>query len=69
MKKALLSLITLWIMLATVPAAGQKGPAHKTGATEPPQRDGYYKDLFMDGGCSLNSYPDLPTVQPGQRWR
>ena len=23
---------------------------------------GYYKDLFMDGGCSLNSYPDLPAA-------
>ena len=24
--------------------------------------DGYYKDIFMDGGCSLNSYPDLPAA-------
>lgn len=23
---------------------------------------GYYKDLFMDGGCSLNAYPDLPAA-------
>jgi glutamine amidotransferase-like uncharacterized protein len=37
-------------------------PAAKTAAQKV-CTDGYYKDLFMDGGCSLNSYPDLPAAE------
>ena len=48
---------TLWLalplLLAAVPVFAQ--PAQV-------RADGYYKDLFMDGGCSLNSYPDLPAA-------
>ena len=31
-------------------------------AVQKARSQGYYKDLFMDGGCSLNSYPDLPAA-------
>ena len=27
-----------------------------------PRTEGYYKDIFMDGGIGLNAYPDLPAA-------
>ena len=32
-------------------------PAQPKARTE-----GYYKDIFMDGGIGLNAYPDLPAA-------
>ena len=46
-------ILTALLLLAAAAAFAQTG---KVCA------DGYYKDLFMDGGCSLNSYPDLPAA-------
>jgi glutamine amidotransferase-like uncharacterized protein len=50
MKKTLLTMV---LLLAAAAAFSQPGQT---------RADGYYKDLFMDGGCSLNSYPDLPAA-------
>lgn len=47
MKRLLLFLAVCALLLGSEPASAQKG---------------YYKDLFMDGGCSLNAYPDLPAA-------
>ena len=47
MKRLLIFLAVCARLLGSEPASAQKG---------------YYKDLFMDGGCSLNAYPDLPAA-------
>lgn len=51
--------MALPLFLAAVPVFAQGGKA-VSGSS--PRADGYYKDIFMDGGCSLNSYPDLPAA-------
>ena len=55
MKRLYILFLALPLLLAAVPVCAQTGSAKA-------QADGYYKDLFMDGGCSLNSYPDLPAA-------
>ena len=49
----------LWLALPLLLAAV---PVFAQGNSASLRADGYYKDLFMDGGCSLNSYPDLPAA-------
>ena len=51
--------MALPLFLAAVPVFAQGGKAVSGSG---PRADGYYKDIFMDGGCSLNSYPDLPAA-------
>ena len=51
MKRALL--IALTILFAASNASAQSGEA---------RTDGYYKDIFMNGGIGLNAYPDLPAA-------
>ena len=51
--------MALPLFLAAVPVFAQDGKAVSGSG---PRADGYYKDIFMDGGCSLNSYPDLPAA-------
>ena len=50
MKKTFFTVI---LLLAAATTFAQSGKA---------RTEGYYKDIFMDGGCSLNSYPDLPAA-------
>lgn len=51
--------MALPLFLAAVPVFAQ---GSKAVSGSGPRADGYYKDIFMDGGCSLNSYPDLPAA-------
>lgn len=53
MKRLHILILALPLLLAAVPVSAQSGKA---------RTQGYYKDLFMDGGCSLNAYPDLPAA-------
>ncbi|MBQ6073321.1 MAG: hypothetical protein IJK90_05365 [Bacteroidales bacterium] len=59
MKRILTLFMALPLFLAAVPVFAQGGKAVSGSG---PRADGYYKDIFMDGGCSLNSYPDLPAA-------
>ena len=51
--KNLTLLLVLPLLLAAVPASAQPGAV---------RTDGYYKDIFMNGGIGLNAYPDLPAA-------
>ena len=59
MKRILLLLAALGLLLGSSPASAQRAARQKEAK---PNDKGYYKDLFMDGGCSLNAYPDLPAA-------
>ncbi|MBR3065998.1 MAG: hypothetical protein IKG90_10210 [Bacteroidales bacterium] len=66
-----LLLLVLPLLLAA-PASAQTRT--RTGKAKPekadiikarpanPRTEGYYKDIFMDGGIGLNAYPDLPAA-------
>ena len=53
MKRLNILILTLPLLLAAVPVSAQSGKA---------RTEGYYKDIFMDGGIGLNAYPDLPAA-------
>ena len=67
----LLLLVLPLLLAAPAPAqtknrpAGKKKP-EKVFIAQPkpvqPRTEGYYKDIFMDGGIGLNAYPDLPAA-------
>lgn len=59
MKRILLFLAACGLLLCSWPASAQRTAKQKEAK---PNDKGYYKDLFMDGGCSLNAYPDLPAA-------
>ena len=46
-------MLVLPLLVAAVPASAQSGK---------PRTEGYYKDIFMNGGIGLNAYPDLPAA-------
>ena len=46
-------MLVLPLLVAAVPASAQSGKA---------RTEGYYKDIFMNGGIGLNAYPDLPAA-------
>ena len=66
-----LLLLVLPLLLAAPASAQTK---IRTGKAKPVKKDliiaqpakarteGYYKDIFMDGGIGLNAYPDLPAA-------
>ena len=59
MKRMLLFLVAGGLLLCGTPVSAQRAAGQ---TADKPNDKGYYKDLFMDGGCSLNAYPDLPAA-------
>ena len=67
----LLLLVLPLLLAAPVPAQTKRRPAGKAKPEKAdiikarpanPRTEGYYKDIFMDGGIGLNAYPDLPAA-------
>jgi glutamine amidotransferase-like uncharacterized protein len=67
----LLLLVLPFLLVAPAPAQTKSRPAGKAKPEKAdiikarpanPRTEGYYKDIFMDGGIGLNAYPDLPAA-------